>query len=224
MVCPNCGNQIGDDVKFCPFCGGQTNANQQANGQQANGQQAYNQQANGQQSYGQQFQNAANNMFDKTENEFRSAFNDVQRNFSGNNQGGTGMRERLKEDRSLLPYILLNIVTCGIYGYYFLYQMAHDVNIACEGDGEHTAGLVQLILLSLITCGIYSWIWQYKLGNRLANNAARYGMTFQENGTTILMWDLFGAILCGIGPFIAMNILIKNSNAICIAYNRNNGF
>ena len=98
--------------------------------------------------------------------------------------------------------------------------MAHDVNIACDGDGENTSGLVAFILLSMITCGIYAWYWYYKLGNRLANNAGRYGLVIQENGTTVLMWCIFGTLICGIGPFIAMHILIKNSNMICNAYNR----
>ena len=100
--------------------------------------------------------------------------------------------------------------------------MAHDVNIACEGDDETTAGLVPFILLSFVTCGLYSFYWQYKLGNRLATNAPRFGLSFQENGTTILLWDIVGAFLCCLGPFVAMHILIKNSNAICNAYNRQN--
>ena len=52
--------------------------------------------------------------------------------------------------------------------------MAHDVNIACDGDGENTSGLVAFVLLSLITCGIYAWFWYYNLGNRLAANGPRY--------------------------------------------------
>ena len=83
--------------------------------------------------------------------------------------------------------------------------------------------LLVVILLSIITCGIYSWIWYYKLGNRFASNAPRYGLSFQENGTTVLVWMLFGALLCGIGPFIALHIIIKNTNAICAAYNGNIG-
>lgn len=130
----------------------------------------------------------------------------------------------LKTDRGLLGYILLTFITCGIYSYYFIYSVARDVNTACEGDGKSTGGLLKFILLSIITCGIYSWIWQYSLGNRLASNAPRYGMSFQENGTTVLLWDLFGLFLCGIGPFIAMNIIIKNTNSICMAYNRSKGF
>lgn len=50
-------------------------------------------------------------------------------------------------------------------------------------------------------------------------NAPRYGLQFQENGTTILLWMIFGALLCGIGPFVAMHILIKNANALAAAYN-----
>lgn len=122
-------------------------------------------------------------------------------------------------NRGLGKYILLSILTCGIYSYYFLYKIAQDMNVMCSGDGKETAGLIKFILLSVVTCGIYSWVWYYNLGNRLASNAQRYGLQFQENGTTILMWQIFGVILCGIGPFIAMNIMIKNTNALAIAYN-----
>lgn len=130
---------------------------------------------------------------------------------------------RLKTDRSLLMYILLTFVTCGIYSWYFIYALARDVNAACAGDGRNTAGLIKLILLSLITCGIYSWIWYYGLGNRLAYNAPRYGMNFQENGTTVLLWMILGSFLCGIGPFIALHIIIKNTNMLCGAYNHAHG-
>lgn len=168
---------------------------------------------------------AAEDVFNKSEQELGNAFEDVKQNF----QGGTGSTPppysggRLKEDRSLVTYILLSLVTCGIYGYYFIYKLAEEVNIACEGDGEQTSGLVAFILLSFITCGIYAYYWYYKLGNRLAANAVRYNLNFQENGTTVLMWCIFGAFLCGIGQFVAMHILIKNSNMICAAYNRSKG-
>ena len=101
--------------------------------------------------------------------------------------------------------------------------MAHDVNIACDGDGENTSGLVAFIMLSIITCSINAWYWYYKLVNSMTNNEGRYGLCIQENGTTVLMWCIFGTLICGIGPFIAMHILIKNSNMICNAYNRTHG-
>lgn len=126
---------------------------------------------------------------------------------------------KIQEDRSLVMYILLSIVTCGIYSYYFIYKLAQDMNVVCAGDGQNTPGLVQFILLSYITCGIYSWFYYYNLANRMAENAPRYGLSFSENGTTVLLWLLVGALVCGIGPFVAMYILIKNMNSLAHAYN-----
>lgn len=58
---------------------------------------------------------------------------------------------------------------------------------------------------------------------QLTDLGPRYGLSIQENGTTVLLWQIFGAFICGIGPFVAMHILIKNSNKICNAYNRAHG-
>lgn len=129
----------------------------------------------------------------------------------------------LKTNRGLLMYILLNIITCGIYSYFFIHGLARDVNTVCEGDGQRTGGLLKYLLLNFITCGIYSWIWHYGLANRLAANAPRYGLSLQENGTTVLLWMLVGALLCGIGPFVALHIICRNTNTLCNAYNAYNG-
>lgn len=130
---------------------------------------------------------------------------------------------RIPTNRSLIAYILLSIITCGIYSYYFIYSIARDVNTMCREDGQKTGGLLAFILLSFVTCGFYGLYWEYKLGNRLAANAPRYGLTFQENGTSVLLWYLVGSLLCGIGPWVAMHILIKNTNALAAAYNARNG-
>lgn len=125
----------------------------------------------------------------------------------------------IDSNRGLGQYIVLSIITCGIYSWYFLYKLAADVNIMCKDDGDKTAGLATFILLSIITCGIYPLIWYYKIGNRLMANAPKYSLNFTENGTSVLMWMIFGSLLCGIGYFIGINILIKNTNAMANAYN-----
>lgn len=129
-----------------------------------------------------------------------------------------------RTNRSLLTYILLNFITCGIYGYIFIYGLANDVNDVCDGDGQKTGGLLAYLLLGFITCGIYDFIWWYKLCNRISVNGPRYGVTIQENGTTFLLWSLLGSLLCGIGPFIALHQVLRNMNTLCAAYNHKNGF
>lgn len=123
------------------------------------------------------------------------------------------------KQRSLATLILLSIITCGIYGIVFWYQWVEDVNKMCQGDGQDSPNYIVVILLSLVTCGIYGLYWYYKMGNRLQQNAPRYGMTFSENGTSVLLWMVVGSLLCGIGSFVAMHILIKNTNALANAYN-----
>ena len=136
---------------------------------------------------------------------------------------GAAWKRPVTENRDFVLYVILTIITCGIYGLVFLYSMIQDVNTVCDGDGEHTRGLMGLILLSLVTCGIYSFYWYYCLGNRLAKNAPRYGMSFQENGTTVLLWMVIGSLLCGLGSWVANYIIIKNCNQLCAAYNRAHG-
>lgn len=122
-------------------------------------------------------------------------------------------------NRGIVKYILLSFITCGIYGLWFLYKLALDVNIMCEGDGQNTTGLLTYFLLSIVTFGIYPFIWFYKLGNRLALNGPKYNLTFQEDGTTLLLWMILGSFLCGVGPLIALYLIIKNVNAMASAYN-----
>ena len=64
----------------------------------------------------------------------------------------------IQTDRSLLVYIILSFITCGIYGFYFIYTIARDMNIMCSGDGDSTPGLGAYIALSIVTCGIYN-LW-----------------------------------------------------------------
>lgn len=198
MICPKCGTEVNDGAKYCPNCG--ANMDQDA------------------------FENRAAATFETittaASEQVQNVIDDVRDGLDGEFNGAGP----LETNRSLVMYILLTIVTCGIYSFFFIYSMARDVNIACEGDGQKTRGLIQYLILSFITCGIYPLIWEYSLANRLAEGSERYGMRFAENGTTILMWHIFGMVICGIGPFIAMNILIKNTNRICDAYNIANGY
>ena len=128
----------------------------------------------------------------------------------------------IREDRNIALFILLSIVTCGIYPLVFWYQVADDMNKMCDGDGEKTQGGGLLILLFLCTCGIYQFIWFYQLAERLQKNGAKFNLEFSEDGTTVLLWMLLGSLII-VGPYIAYYFMINNLNKLAAAYNKGLG-
>lgn len=79
--------------------------------------------------------------------------------YPGYNPNGSGIKER-----NLVLGIIFSIITCGIYGIYWIYEVNNDVNTLANEPGATSGGYV--ILFSLITCGIYGIYWAYKMGER----------------------------------------------------------
>lgn len=125
------------------------------------------------------------------------------------------------KQRSFGMYILLSIITCGIYSIIFWYQYTEDINKICMDDGHESPNYIIVILLSIITCGIYAYIWYYSQANRLQAASNKYGISIQGDGTVVLLWMILGSFLFGIGAFIALYILIRNMNEVAKAYNDN---
>lgn len=197
MFCSKCGQEIPEGTKICGNCGTDN-------------------------SVGKQFSDEASDALHTAGENISSAFDDVKATISNN--GVPVMGERLDSERSFWTYFFLSLITCGIYGIYYTYKLMLDVNVACDGDGEtFDTSLGMFYLLTYVTCGIYMLVMMYKTVARLNNNAPRYGLSFKEDGTTYLLWTLLGAFLCCVGPYYAIYFTIQNSNALCGAYNAQNG-
>ena len=131
-----------------------------------------------------------------------------------------GTSTPVKEDRNFWVFLLLSLVTCGIYGVVFMYRMTEDVNKVCADDGQETPNYVVMLLLSLVTCGIYGFIWYYNLGNRMRGYAfSRYGQILTSGGTEILLLLVFGGFTGSVTAAIAHYFLIQNMNRLAALYN-----
>ena len=136
-----------------------------------------------------------------------------------NSMSVKGNKSRI-EYRRFWKYLLLSIVTCGIYGIYFLYGYVKDINRLCEGDGRESKNYIVVLLLSVITCGIYGIYWWYVQGERLYNIAPRYNVNVREKGSGILLWEILGCtIVPGIGMMVVTYIMVDNMNILAKAYN-----
>lgn len=122
------------------------------------------------------------------------------------------------KERSMFGYIVLSVLTLGIYHIVFWTKISKDVNALCEGDGSKTMKYIYCWLLNLVTFGISGFVWKYKLAKRLQNNAARYDLKFSESGALVVVL----AIVFALFP-VAQAVLVKNFNAMAVAYNEYNG-
>ncbi len=129
------------------------------------------------------------------------------------------MNKPIKE-RSFILYIILSVITFGIYHIVFWNKLSKDANVLCEGDGKKTMKYVFVWLLNIVTLGIFGLIWKFQLANRLQTNAPRYNLKFSEGGPIVLVYNLLLPI---IGLFITSLVMVKNFNKLAKEYNDYNG-
>ena len=188
MFCPNCGSNVPDGTAFCPNCGAniaqsggtpapeQTPAYQQTDyGQQTYDQQSYGQQTYGQQTYDQQAYSQTG--YDQT------AYNQQgYQTYTAPMMGGT--------NRNIALCIILSIITCGIYGIYWMYVLNEEIN-SLSGETNATGGGL-VILFTILTCGIYGWYWLYKMGERTDIIRQNMGMPASSSAVLYLVFGIFG--------------------------------
>ena len=104
------------------------------------------------------------------------------------------MKENYEEgfimQRSIVVCILLSIVTCGIYGIYWMIKLNDELN-ATAGKVNATSGGA-VFLFTLITCGIYGFFWYYKMGENVDAIKTSKGLASSNTGIIYLVLGLFG--------------------------------
>ena len=200
MICKSCGAVIVDNAPFCSQCGARVIFDSEPNQNVNNG-----------------YNNGAGNNGTYNNGPYG---NGAPGGFNNGTNTNIPLRyRRLNENRSFALWLLLSIITGGIYNWIFMYEVIEDLNDAFSGDGEEKMDFWTFFLLSIVTCGIYAYVWYYRLGNRIQKNSGRYGLNITETGGTIVLLMTVGAFCCGIGPLIAISKIITNTNSICKSYN-----
>ena len=184
--CSNCGKELKDEERFCSECGAPVEQAENAQpADQMNAvvpQEQLPQQPIQQQNYGQQ---------PPYQQQFASA------------PAPHGPMDRI----SFITVVLLSIVTCGIYGIYWMITFADKVHTLV---GRQTAASgVKLLLYSILSCGIYVFYFYVEMGNSLNeahDQRGMYGHRLSQGVTVVLM--LFGLAI------IPMYQLIQSYNEV----------
>ena len=113
-------------------------------------------------------------------------------------------------------YLLLGLITCGIYQLYYLYKWTEDTNRLSQGVYKPSQNYLVVFLLSLVTCGIYYYIWTYQQGERLKVVGDANGIQINETGIHHLLLTL---LLGGVGGLVSQYIFFSNTNRLAGVYN-----
>lgn len=92
------------------------------------------------------------------------------------------------EERNIVVYLLLTLVTCGIFGIYWLIVMLKD--IATTSGEDINPWMV--ILLTIITCGIYGIYYSYMMGKYMVKAGENYNVKIEDNSILYLILTIFG--------------------------------
>lgn len=93
------------------------------------------------------------------------------------------------EKKNIAVCIILSLVTCGIYMYYWIYTLTQDTNIMA-GEQEDTSGGM-VVLLTIVTCGIYGYYWAYKRGEKIDRYHRMCGESANNGGLLYLLLYIF---------------------------------
>ncbi len=127
---------------------------------------------------------------------------------------------QLKTNRGLLKYILLSLITFGIYGLVVMSAVSTDINtIASRYDGKRTMHYCLVaFIFSWLTCGIVPLVWFHKISARIGNELERRGLGYSFGAGSFWGWYILGSMI-GVGPLVYCHKLFKAMNILAADYN-----
>ena len=169
MICPICGAAVEDGAKFCPACGAQM---PQPAEQQAQPTVTGYCPKCGQPYYG----NPAN--CPSCGASLASGTGEIGKYFPPSGNGKV-------PNRSIGLYIVLTLITCGIFGLYWFVCIVNDLNTASDQPND-TSGIT-VLLLDIVTCGIYGIYWIYKAGEKVSVIKRKIGEPDSGNSSILYL-------------------------------------
>ncbi|MBQ6761530.1 MAG: DUF4234 domain-containing protein [Bacteroidales bacterium] len=126
----------------------------------------------------------------------------------------------LRTNRSLLKYLLLSIITFGIYGIVVKTHISMEIDtVASPRDHKSTLNyLLVLFVLGPLTLGIYPLIWFHNLSNRIGEELKARNLSYEFGAGDFWGWGILGSLIV-VGPFVYLHKLLKSMNLINENYN-----
>ena len=126
---------------------------------------------------------------------------------------------KLSTNRNIWKLLILNFLTCGVYGIIFFIPFSFDLDkIAPKPDRSKTMNYLIAYVLSLFTFSIVLAVWFYHITERVEEALGKRNINYEFGTNTFWGWYVFGSLIY-IGPFVYLYKLCKAMNLLCADYN-----
>lgn len=93
------------------------------------------------------------------------------------------------QKRDVAIYLILSMVTCGLFAIYWFIVLTDDVDAV---TGQPGVGGGMSFLFALLSCGIYYFYWAYKTGEKLDQARMANGIPSANYAIVFLLLQFFG--------------------------------
>lgn len=127
---------------------------------------------------------------------------------------------QLRTKRGLAKFILLGIITLGIYDLWQMSEIGESLNLmASRRDGKKTMHYCLLFfLVGPFTLGIGYLVWFHRMSGRIGEEQRARGMAPTVTAATFWLWDFLGSLII-VGPAIYYYKLLHAMNDLSADYN-----
>ena len=107
---------------------------------------------------------------------------------------------RIGTNRSPVMVLLLMLITCGLYYFYWLYVISKEVE---EFTGEADIPPIVDLLLFILTGTLWGFVWDWRIGQKIAQMQEMVGLPRNDESILYLVLDFLGA-----GPVAGLGIVV----------------
>ena len=128
-------------------------------------------------------------------------------------------RPKLSTNRSMWKFMILSLLTFGIYSFAFFIPMAFDLE-KINPQGKKLMNYIWAYFLALLTMSIVIDIWHYQLASCVSEALEARNIDYGFGTEDFWKWFIFGSFIL-VGPFVYFHKLCKAMNLLCEHYNEN---
>lgn len=129
-------------------------------------------------------------------------------------------QSNLRTKRSLLKYMLLGLITLGIYDIWQMSEVGETLNlIATRRDGKRTMHYcLMFFIVGWLTFGIGWLVWNHRLSARIGTEQAARHLPVTVTAATYWLWSVLGTLII-VGPLVYTYKILHAMNDLSADYN-----